>query len=407
MTAEATRDEADLEETPMTSPTKTSDRRRALRTTLALLCVAAGALTIAPSSALANPPANDDFAHAHDLGGGSTASASGTNLDATAEPGEPDHDGFAAEASVWYRWTAPGDGAIRVNTCGSDFDTVLAVYTGSAIDALTALASNDQACGDQSRVGFTVTGGTTYRIAVDGYGGDQGAIELELRPANPPPNDDFANAHDLAGGSASGTNVDAAAEPGEPGHDGFAAAASVWYRWTAPGDGAVRVNTCGSDFDTVLAVYRGSAIDALTPLTSNDDACDLQSRVRFNAIGGTTYRIAVDGYGGQEGAIELELRPSNAFRFGKLKRNERRGTAKLTIKTSYAGDLKLARTELVKRATASAAGAGKVKLRIEPTRSAMRTLDRRGRVNVDAEVTFTPEGGEPKTKNKRLKLIKR
>jgi hypothetical protein len=279
MTAEATRDEADLEETRMTSPRTTSDRRRALRTRLALLCVAAGALTIAPSSALASPPVNDDFANAHDLDGGSTASASGTNLDAGAEPGEPDHDGVPAMASVWYRWTAPADGTVKVDTCSSDFDTVLAVYTGSAIDTLTSVASND-------------------------------------------------------------------------------------------------------------------------------DTCDLQSRVRFNATAGTTYLIAVDGYGGQEGAIALELRPSNAFRFGKLKRNERRGTAKLTIKTTHAGDLKLARTELVRRATASTAEAGKVKLKIEPTRGAMRTLDERGRVKVDAEVTFTPEGGEPKTKNKRLKLIK-
>jgi hypothetical protein len=374
---------------------------------LALICIAIGGLGAVPGAALANPPSNDDYANAHDLGGGSTASASGTNLDATAEPGEPDHDGFTAGPSVWYRWTAPGDGAVKIDTCGSDFDTVLAVYTGSAIDALTPLASNDQSCGNQSRVRFNATGGTTYRIAVDGYAGEQGAIELELQPPNPPSNDNFANAHDLGGGPTSGTNLDATAEPGEPDHYGLAAEASVWYRWTAPGDGAIRVNTCGSDFDTVLAVYTGSAIEALTPLTSNDDACDFQSRVRFNATGGTTYRIAVDGYGGQEGSIELELRPSNAFRLGKLKRNENRGTARLTVKVSGAGDLKLARTDRVKGATAPAEGAGKAKLEVEPTRGAMRTLNERGRVNVKAEVTFTPVGGEPKTKKKRLKLIKR
>jgi hypothetical protein len=183
--------------------------------------------------------------------------------------------------------------------------------------------------------------------------------------------------------------------------------ASVWYRWTAPEDGAVRADTCGSDFDTVLAVYRGSAIDALTPRASDDESCGSQSRVRFTARGGTTYWIAVDGYAGQEGTIELELRPSNAFRFGKLKRNENEGSARLIIKSSNPGDLKLARTERVKRASATAEAAGKVMLEVKPTRGAMRTLNERGRVYIKAEVTFTPVGGEAKTKNKRLKLIKR
>jgi hypothetical protein len=394
----------------MKTLSKRNDRRR-LGMSLVLLCIAVAALGAVPGAALANPPSNDDFASAHDLGGGSTASASGTNLDATAEPGEPDHNGFTATASVWYRWTAPADGAVRINTCGSDFDTVLAVYGGSAIDALTSLASNDDSsCGLQSRVPFNATAGTAYLIAVDGYGGQEGSIELELRPPNPPSNDDFADAHELGGGStasASGTNLDATAEPGEPDHDGFTAGASVWYRWTAPDDGAVKIDTCDSDFDTVLAVYRGSAIDALTPRASDDESCGSQSRVRFTATGGTTYRIAVDGYAGQEGTIELELRPSNAFRFGKLKRNESEGSARLIIRSSNPGDLKLARTERVKRASATADGAGKVKLEVEPTPRAMTTLNERGAVNVRAEVTFTPVGGEPKTKNKRLKLIKR
>jgi hypothetical protein len=32
---------------------------------------------------------------------------------------------------------------------------------------------------------------------------------------------------------------------------------------------------------------------------------DVQSRVSFTAVGGTTYRIAVDGYGGASGAVSL------------------------------------------------------------------------------------------------------
>jgi subtilisin len=389
------------------------------------------------------PPPNDDFANTEDLGGGSSVSASGTNVAATAEPGEPDHDGLPARASVWYGWTAPANGPVRIDTCGSNFDTVLAVYTGSALNALTRVASNDDACGLRSRVQFNASAGETYRIAIDGYLGAQGSIELELAPGpSPPPNDNFANSEDLGSGSTSGTNVDATAEPGEPAHAGIPAMASVWYRWTAPAHGAVEIETCGSDFDTVLAVYTGSALDALTPVASNDDTCGLQSQVQFNAAAGTTYRIAVDGYFGDQGSIELELgqsqtgappppppdegasppppppdadtpppdadtTSSNDFTFGKVRRNKRRGTARLIVKVPGPGNVKLARNRQVRKAAAKSEAAGRVRLRVRPTRKAKRVLNERGRAKVRAKVTYTPKGGKPRTKVKRLRLIKR
>jgi lysophospholipase L1-like esterase len=164
------------------------DLRRHMRVPLrlVLLCIAVGIVAAFPASALAAPPSNDDFVNAEDLGGELSASASGTNVDATAEPGEPDHAGIPARASVWYRWTAPANGQIRIETCDSDFDTVLAVYTGSAVDALTPVASNDDTCGLQSQVQLNAAAGTTYRIAVDGYFGDRGSIELALAPAPDP-----------------------------------------------------------------------------------------------------------------------------------------------------------------------------------------------------------------------------
>jgi lysophospholipase L1-like esterase len=168
----------------MNSPREKPDFGRHMRAPLrlVLLCIAVGIVAAFPASALTAPPSNDDFANAENLGGESSASASGTNVDATAEPGEPDHAGIPAEASVWYRWTAPANGQVRIETCDSDFDTVLAVYTGSAVNALTPVASNDDTCGLRSRVDFNAAAGTIYRIAVDGYFGDQGSIELALGP---------------------------------------------------------------------------------------------------------------------------------------------------------------------------------------------------------------------------------
>ncbi len=74
--------------------------------------------------------ANDAFASAIVLSGYSGMVESST-LGATAQSGEPLHaDG--GNNSVWWTWTAPALGTIEISTLGSSFDTVLAVYTGTA-----------------------------------------------------------------------------------------------------------------------------------------------------------------------------------------------------------------------------------------------------------------------------------
>jgi hypothetical protein len=261
----------------------------------------------------AAPPPNDDFSSARDLGSGATSSLAATNLWATGESGEPAHSNSPTASSVWFRWSAPGSGPVSVRTCGSDFDTVLAVYEGTALAALAPVATNDDGCGQQGAVRFFAVAGATYFIAVAGFDGAQGRINLSLRVETPPPNDDFNSAQDLGSvlsASVSGTNRDATVEAGEPrlSTSRRRARASVWYRWTAPATRRVRIATCGSDFDTVLGVYNGSVIDALRLRVANDDSCGSQSVVRFKARAGITYRIAVDSYGAAVGSIKLKVR---------------------------------------------------------------------------------------------------
>src|SRR5205823_5439577 len=107
------------------------------------------------------PPANDAFSAARTLTG-TTGTTTGSSVGATLEPGEPQHNGDPnAGASIWFAWTAPSSGALRVDTIGSDFDTILAVYTGSSVSALTLVASNDNTGsygdGQASKVRFSVT----------------------------------------------------------------------------------------------------------------------------------------------------------------------------------------------------------------------------------------------------------
>src|SRR5437667_4729521 len=462
------------------------------------------ALLLVSATNPAQPP-NDAFANGQSLSG-STGSVSGSNVNATKETGEPNHAGNSGGHSVWYRWTAPANTPVTIDTIGSSFDTLLGVYTGSSVSTLTTIASNDDIDGPNqpSRVSFTPVAGTTYQIAVDGWNGDTGTItlnlvqtvqdlpdlmiwgpsisprittvtfsssscavverlvqagtrkllrfstetrnqgtadihlgnpatnpqfvwapchghyhfnnyanyrlldgngqsvatglkigfclldsirwnanassnakydcgnqgiqkgwgdvydstldgqwiditgvpdgnytlELEVNPQHilqesnysnnitripvaignttaPPANDSFANAQGLSGGSASvtGTTVNATKEAGEPNHAGNAGGHSVWYFWTAPGNTTVVVDTVGSSFDTLLAVYRGTSVNALTAVASNDNIAsgNLQSRVTFTPVAGTTYRVAVDGYNGASAILVLTLSqtPSN------------------------------------------------------------------------------------------------
>lgn len=133
-------------------------------------------------------PANDEFINAVDLSGPiSKTVAVGANVGAAKESGEPDHAGNAGGKSVWWNWLAPTNGSVMINTLGSSFDTLLAVYVGSTPSTLSAVSSNDNFSGSASQVTFAAVAGERYRIAVDGKAGLSGRIVLNLAAAIPPP----------------------------------------------------------------------------------------------------------------------------------------------------------------------------------------------------------------------------
>src|SRR4051812_2953960 len=121
-------------------------------------------LTLSPA-AQAAAPANDNFANATVIDG-TSLSQSTTNVEATIEAGEPNHGVGGSGASVWWSWQAPVSGDVVIDTCGSAIDTLLAVYTGVAVNALTLVTRNDDSAGcggngRQSALRFTAAAGTT------------------------------------------------------------------------------------------------------------------------------------------------------------------------------------------------------------------------------------------------------
>ena len=244
-----------------------------------------------PPLAQAQAPSNDNFASAVTLTGNS-GTASGSNVNATREIGEPATGGAY---SVWWRWTASASARATFDTIGSDFDTYLAVYTGTNVSSLTLVESNDDSGENgMSRLSFAAVSGTTYYVAVSGFNTASGSIRLNWQLVLPPANDNFSSAITLSGnsGGVAGTNVGAGTETGEHPAGG---PSSVWWRWTAPSAGEVVFDTAGSDFDTYLAAYTGSSVSALTLLVSNDDAGGggLSSRGGLTAAAAAAYSPAV------------------------------------------------------------------------------------------------------------------
>ena len=119
-------------------------------------------------------PANDPFVRAWTITG-SAGTTNGSNVGAGFETGEPEiFPGISADETVWYKWTAPVDGLYSFGTAGSDFDSLLAIYTGSAVNALTFVGSgfNIISFGGtpiNQPVIFNATAGTVYSVQVDGY----------------------------------------------------------------------------------------------------------------------------------------------------------------------------------------------------------------------------------------------
>ena len=266
---------------------------------------------LGPASAQAAPPSNDNFADAQVVGPALPVAVPATTVESTAEPGEPPHFSTnPARHTVWYSWTPAANTQAVIDVCDRDpsigpISTTEAVYTGSALNALTPVASTAGDCVFR----FAATGGQNYKIAID-TGFDVGAFTFRLRQPAPPANDAFANAEAIGPSlpiTISRSNVDATIEPNEPVING-ADGRSVWFKWTAPASMSVRLDTC--DFQTrsgagnqALSIFTGSTLTTLVPVFSNAFQC----RTTFNAVSGTTYRISFSGNFGGEGTFTLKM----------------------------------------------------------------------------------------------------
>ena len=285
-----------------------------MKVLVALAC----ALCLAPASALAAEPANDDFADREVLSEPLPIEITRSNVEATKENEESLGSLFAAGHSVWFEWEAPSDGWFTIGSCTADFVNVVGVYEGTAVNTLTRVAGGNDSEGphcpfSQREYTFNAVEGTKYQIVVDGNPipapeapppDTEGTFKLRIEATPPPLNDDFADSATLVTsleeefegkafyfGSAFGANWNATRESGEPSHVGGSNGASVWYSWTAPVSGEAKIGSSFSS-DLRMGIYRGDSLESLQLLFGGVGPGGFASTM---VSAGTTYRIVVYG----------------------------------------------------------------------------------------------------------------
>lgn len=245
-------------------------------------------------------PPNDDFANRIILPAALPASFAGTPAGATVEPGEMLYDnstGTTRSASLWWSWTAPESGAVRLDLTGA---TYVYVQTGATVDALTTVLR----CAAGSSA-WTASAGETYHFVAFRTTGAGAAFAVQLSAMTLASNDAFATPLTLGSGTTGSwgfSTLLGTAETGEPAHGGQAAVRSLWFEWTAPAAGGYRFDAVAGGYQARLGIYQGSAVNALQMIASGT------SRVGLIAVAGQTYRIAVDGASGS-GTLKLQPQP--------------------------------------------------------------------------------------------------
>jgi hypothetical protein len=109
--------------------------------------------------------------------------------------------------------------------------------------------------------------------------------------------------------------------------------------------------------------------------------------------------------------ITAVLNPSNTFTLGATTRNKKKGTATIAANVPNRGTL-TASGKGVRRTGAAViskvvTAPGKVKLRIRARGRKRRTLLRTGRVKLKVRITYTPTGGDPRIRSRKVTLKKR
>jgi len=264
---------------------------------------------------------NDNLADAITIDSDTTYSNTQATKSATTETGEKiaSCNENGAESTVWYKYSPKKNQRAVFNTSGSDYNTVLSVWTGTD-HPLTEVACNDDNGGPQSQVGVNLTANRIYYINVATGKTSSGTISeatglLTLNIDVPPANDNIANAISISetfpyintqntGGATTEKNE---ANPSCVENSD----ASVWYLFNPSfNHNNVTFSIPDASFDATLSVWQGNEFP-LTEIACSDNAITpsqtVESQVTIPLKADTNYYVDVNGVDGESGTVTLQV----------------------------------------------------------------------------------------------------
>jgi hypothetical protein len=228
-----------------------------------------------------------------------------------------------------FNKSSPSNGAVNqpVTNLGVSWST----STGATQYEVCYDTSNDNACNTSWQnkgnvTSATITGltnNTTYYWQVRAFNGstyayaNSGTWWSFTTVGTGNNNDDFLGATQInslpynnPGTQNIGTATSDTTDPDFPCGGGGKKSNTVWFKYT-PGSTTFSVDTIGSNYDTVLAVWVGTE-GALTNVACNDDYGSLQSQVTVNGTAGVTYYIEVAAFSATAaGQLDLHVASNN------------------------------------------------------------------------------------------------
>ncbi|MCA9570089.1 MAG: matrixin family metalloprotease, partial [Myxococcales bacterium] len=213
-----------------------------------------------------------------------------------------------------YTFTPNEDGEVTVALTGltADVDLIVTTESGGSCEPDNCLSSNNEGTADEVLV-FNGSGGVTYTVVADGYDGAVADFTITtLCPRAEGGGPCVAELPPLTcGQSTVGSNF------------GFVNDVQAWgcvgwqttgpeavYELTPPEDSTVSLRLSGlaRDLDLFVSekVAGGCSEDACLAFSGNEN--DDDESLTFEAVGGTTYMVVVDGFSGNTSDFELDVR---------------------------------------------------------------------------------------------------
>jgi hypothetical protein len=208
---------------------------------------------------------------------------------------------------VWYRFEWPDDVGVAVDTFGSAFNTVLAVYRDDGA-TLDQIACNNDFSSSQSRVVWSAERGQAYYVLATAYQVvPAGRLRVHFSVADIPANDSREGALPTSPADPQPVVHQAHSATSSPSDPAFSCVPfygySLWYRVPAA-TGGLTARTSGSDYDTVVAVYREGEDGALTEIACNDqEGPGIKTSVASWTGDGGDYLVVVAAYPGFVGGV--------------------------------------------------------------------------------------------------------